>query len=56
MFNKLEVITDRGSAFITYANEIESKEFRFPVAEMSLIKLVGAAKLQLAVIAKKFLP
>ena len=38
----LEVITDYGSAFVTYGNEIETKEVQFP-AEVALIKSVGAA-------------
>ena len=29
--------------FVTHTNEIESKGFQFPVAEMPLIKLIGLA-------------
>ena len=38
---RLEVIIDYGSAFVTYGNEIESKETSFP-AEMPLTKLAEA--------------
>ena len=56
---ELEAIIDNGSAFVTYEKitETESgrKESSFP-AEVPLMKLIGAANLQLPVIARTFLP
>ena len=52
----LEVIVDYRSLFVNYGNEMESKGVQFPVAEMPLIKLIGAANRQSLVIGRKFLP
>ena len=42
------------ATFVNWGNEIESKGFQLPAAEMSLIKLIGAANRQVARDSSKF--
>ena len=41
------------ATFVTWGNEIDSKGVQFPAAEMSPIKLIGAANRQSPVVARK---
>ena len=59
LYNWIEVIVDRGSVFVTYRKIMEMKsshkESSF-LAEVPLIKLIGAANFQSPVTGQKFQP
>ena len=59
LYNWIEVIVDYGSGFVTYRKITEMKSSRKEssfLAEVPLIKLIGAANLQSPVTAWKFQP